>query len=137
MDQTDKRILALLRHNARMPFAEVGREIGLSRTAVQDRVGRLEANGTIAGYHTAITEREARPLQAIVTVKIATRPCEPALSWLVSLTEVHQVLSTAGEIDAVLLCDVADAEHLSRLNDTIGASPLIASATSHLVLRRV
>jgi DNA-binding Lrp family transcriptional regulator len=137
MDATDKRILALLHDNARIPFAEVGRTIGLSRTAVQDRVARLEANGTIAGYQTKITNREALPLQAVVTVKITSRPCDPALNWLVSLPEVHQVMSIAGEFDALLLCHVADAGHLSRLNDTIGSNPLIASATSHLVLRQL
>lgn len=137
MDATDKRILALLHNNARIPFAEVGRAIGLSRTAVQDRIARMEANGTIAGYHTKITKRESLPLQAIVTVKITNRPCDPALIWLASLTDVHQVMSIAGEFDALLLCHVADAGHLSRLNDTIGASPLITSATSHLVLRQL
>ena len=42
MDHTDQKILAALARNARLSFAALGREIGLSRTAVQDRVGRLE-----------------------------------------------------------------------------------------------
>ncbi|MEO1324996.1 MAG: AsnC family transcriptional regulator, partial [Pseudomonadota bacterium] len=47
LDRTDQRILALLERDARKSYSSIGRDVGLSRTAVQERVSRLESNGTI------------------------------------------------------------------------------------------
>jgi len=54
MDGIDRAILDALRANARATFAELAREVGLSAPAVHDRVGKLEAQGVITGYHAAV-----------------------------------------------------------------------------------
>lgn len=136
MDRTDKRILGLLGKNARMSFAALGREIGLSRTAVQDRVTRLETAGIIRSYDANFSIQEAGMISALLFIKIAVRPCDQALEWLASLEGVHEVLSLSGNIDAVARCVVASTNDLTALNDKIGASQLIASSTSSLVLAR-
>jgi DNA-binding CsgD family transcriptional regulator len=41
----DRALIALLGENARMPVAELARKLGLSRTTVQARIERLEADG--------------------------------------------------------------------------------------------
>lgn len=136
MDRTDKRILGLLGKNARMSFAALGREIGLSRTAVQDRVTRLEAAGVIRSYDTNFSMHDAGMISALLFIKIAVRPCDQALEWLASLEGVHEVLSLSGDIDAVARCVVASTNDLTALNDKIGANQFIASSTSSLVLAR-
>lgn len=136
MDRTDKRILGLLGKNARISFAALGREIGLSRTAVQDRVTRLETAGIIRSYDINFSIQEAGMISALLFIKIAVRPCDQALEWLASLEGVHEVLSLSGNIDAVARCVVASTSDLTALNDKIGASQLIASSTSNLVLAR-
>lgn len=133
MDLTDKRILAALERNARISAAELGRSIGLSRTAVQDRIARLETRGVITGYRAQIAGEDLLP--AVLFVKIAVRPCDPALRWLSGLEGVREVISLTGEIDAMVHCSLPDAQALSRLNDVIGASDYITSATSSMVLR--
>lgn len=135
VDQTDKRILALLDRNARISFAALGREISLSRTAVQDRVAKLEADGVIKGYHADYATEQSRLIHAMLFVKIAVRPCDPALNWLASLDGVHEVLSLSGEIDAIVKCVVPSPNDLTKLNDAVGASTFIATSTSSLVLR--
>lgn len=134
MDLTDQKILAALARNARMSFAALGREIGLSRTAVQDRVGRLEDRGVITGYHTEYDAEAAGLVRAVLFVTIAARPCELALAWLASLSGVEEVLSLSGEIDALVRCRVASPVALTALNDRIGTSELIASSVSSLIL---
>ena len=136
MDRTDKRILGMLGKNARMSFAALGREIGLSRTAVQDRVTRLETASIIRSYDANFSIQEAGMISALLFIKIAVRPCDQALEWLASLEGVHEVLSLSGNIDAVARCVVASTNDLTALNDKIGASQLIASSTSSLVLAR-
>lgn len=134
LDRTDKRILMLLNHNARMSFAAIGREIGLSRTAVQDRVSKLENEGIINGYSTKFSLEQAGLVEAIIFIKIAVRPCEPVIGWLSSLEGVYEVLSLSGEIDAIAKCCVASLSELSELNDRIGNSELIESSISNMIL---
>nr|WP_319388942.1 Lrp/AsnC family transcriptional regulator [uncultured Cohaesibacter sp.] len=137
LDQTDKRIVAILERDGRITAAELGRQIGLSRTAVQDRISRLESNGTITGYHARLSPSEDSLIRAILFVKIAIRPCEKALLWLSELEGVQEVASLTGDIDAVVRCAVPDVNALARLNDRIGASELISSSTSGIILHQL
>ena len=57
MDDTNKEILRMLRDNGRMPFAEIGKKLDISRVAVKKRVAKLEAEGVIRGYK-AVIHRE-------------------------------------------------------------------------------
>ena len=50
MDAIDLRLVELLRENARLSYAELARQVGLSAPAVHERVGKLEAGGVIRGY---------------------------------------------------------------------------------------
>ena len=50
LDRIGRELLSLLKANAREPVASLARKLGLSRSAVQERIGRLEREGIIAGY---------------------------------------------------------------------------------------
>src|ERR687898_1628199 len=58
MDAIDRRIVALLRENARRSFKDIGEDVNLSAPAVKRRVDRLEADGVVRGY-TAIVDPAA------------------------------------------------------------------------------
>lgn len=47
IDEKDNEIINLLLKDARMSYSDIGEEIGLSRTAVKNRVANLEKNGII------------------------------------------------------------------------------------------
>ena len=63
MDQTDSRILELLKENARLSYSEIGETVGLSRVTVKRRIEQMEKSGIIKGYH-AIVDPEA-PVKGI------------------------------------------------------------------------
>jgi Lrp/AsnC family leucine-responsive transcriptional regulator len=50
LDNTDRRILRLLRQDGRMSHAAIAKEVRLSGPAVHDRVRKLEQRGFISGY---------------------------------------------------------------------------------------
>jgi Lrp/AsnC family leucine-responsive transcriptional regulator len=50
LDETDEKLLALLEQNARRPVVALAKAVGLSRSAVQDRLARLEDSGAVARY---------------------------------------------------------------------------------------
>src|SRR5580693_156177 len=49
MDALDLKILALLDADARRPYAEIARELGVSQPTVADRIRRLETRGIVRG----------------------------------------------------------------------------------------
>jgi DNA-binding Lrp family transcriptional regulator len=54
MDATDRKIVTLLRANARRSFKDIGQHVHLSAPAVKRRVDRLERDGVIRGYSASI-----------------------------------------------------------------------------------
>jgi Lrp/AsnC family leucine-responsive transcriptional regulator len=135
IDRTNKRILALLRKDGRMSAAAIGRAIGLSRPAVQERISLMERSGHILGYHAEVAETLGL-VSAVLFVQIAERPCEKALQWLMTLAGVTSAISLAGEIDAIVFATMPTMADLSALNDQVLASPLILSAKSTVILRQ-
>jgi Lrp/AsnC family leucine-responsive transcriptional regulator len=57
LDEIDRRILAVLEEDCKLPLAKVGEKVGLSAPSVVERVRKLEADGFIAGYHAHLDAR--------------------------------------------------------------------------------
>ncbi len=91
----------------------------------------------ISGYRVQVSDAQDGLIRAVLFVKIAVRPCDRALNWMASLEGVQEVASLSGDVDAIVTCAVPDAAALTALNDKMGASDLITSSTSSLVLRNL
>jgi Lrp/AsnC family leucine-responsive transcriptional regulator len=51
LDEIDHRLLALLQKDDRLSLADLGKQIGLSASSVNERIKRLGARGVIEGFH--------------------------------------------------------------------------------------
>lgn len=69
-DQLDRQILKLLQADARMPHAEIGKKVGLSRQAVTKRVKSLEDWRYIRGY-TVVTDHYEKNVNMAVIFTVA------------------------------------------------------------------
>ena len=104
LDERDLAILTALQDDARATYADVGARVGLSSSAVHDRVRKLEQQGVIRGYR-AIVHPEAVGL--FVTALIAVTPLDPHQpddlpARVRELPEVEDCYSVAGEANYVL-----------------------------------
>ena len=59
MDDLDRKILALLAKNARMPVKEIAEQVALTSPAVSSRIHKLETDGIIGGYTVTLNQHEA------------------------------------------------------------------------------
>jgi Lrp/AsnC family transcriptional regulator, leucine-responsive regulatory protein len=116
-DDTDRVIAAALVADGRSTLKSLAEATGLSVSAVQARVRRLEAGGVIKGY-TALVDPDAigLPLAAIVAIT----PLDPAHEYdiperLAGLTEVESCHSVAGEDSFVLFVRVSSPTALEEL----------------------
>lgn len=58
MDKIDAMLITLLQENARAPLKTLAQRVFLSAPAVSSRIDKLEKQGIILGYHTAINRQK-------------------------------------------------------------------------------
>jgi Lrp/AsnC family leucine-responsive transcriptional regulator len=137
MDETNKKLLALLREDARMSAAALGQKLGLSRTAVRERMKRLERDKIILGYTVLASRPEvAHVITAILSIQISQRPCAPVLAKLRCVEGLVACYSTAREVDAVMIVEAANTLSLTALIDQISAISSIGSVEAMISLSR-
>lgn len=135
LDELDGRILALLEANGRESTTKLAAKVGLSRSAVQERVARLERDGVIQGY-TVRRGPGARPagVDAYLTVKLSGPVCARLAPQLRDLPEVQRIESLAGELDMLIRVRCADLAALGALRDRIARLPDVVDVTTAPIL---
>ncbi len=138
MDKKDQKILELLVGNGRMSYVDIGKELGLSRVAVRERVNQLIEEGVIEGFSAVInSEKVGKQVSAFFEVD-----CEPS-----SLVEVAQNLADNPSVAScyqmtgpstlhmhVLVEDFKKLE--SFINEELYSLEGITRVESHILLRR-
>ena len=108
MDNIDRKILDLLRQNARAGYGDIGGVVGLSASAVKRRVDRLVADGVIRGF----TIKVDHAVDGMATEAYVELFCRGT----VAPDELRRILSAVPEVvDAGTVTGSADAIVLSRL----------------------
>ncbi|MCB1759498.1 MAG: Lrp/AsnC family transcriptional regulator [Gammaproteobacteria bacterium] len=117
MDNYDRKIIRALRENARTSLAEIGRRVGLSRSAVAERVERLEQSGVVNGYSVRLGGTAAAGLQAYFQLTFSPFHLHQLAPRLRSIPELTRIHALSGEIDLMLFAEV---ESMDRLNQIRG-----------------
>ncbi|MEZ3159053.1 Lrp/AsnC family transcriptional regulator [Microbacterium sp. BWT-B31] len=116
-DSVDLRLLQEVSLDGRATLAQLSEKVGLSVSAVQARMRRLEASGVIAGYR-ALLDPEAvgKPLAAFVEIT-PLDPAQPddAPERLAHLTAIEACHSIAGDASYMLFVRVASPRALEAL----------------------
>jgi DNA-binding Lrp family transcriptional regulator len=106
----------LLQENAKLTFAEIGSNVGLSSSAIKRRVDRLEHDGVIVGYGARIDPSALGDgIEALIEVYCADRiaPADVGRS-LSDLEQVVSAFTVSGEPDAVIRARVANIADLEK-----------------------
>ena len=131
----DRALLALLSENARMPVTELARKLGLSRTTVQARIERLEADGVIAGYGLRLSDAYRSGLvRAHVLITIAPKSLPAVTAALAAISEVTTLHSVSGTFDLIAILAAPSIADLDSLIDLIGAIDGVERTLSSIIL---
>jgi Lrp/AsnC family leucine-responsive transcriptional regulator len=132
VEAINRQILSLLAADGRLSFTELARQTGLSVSAVQQRVRRLEEHGVIRGYCANIDPVAAGlPLTAFVSIK----PFDPAApddapERLAQLAAIEACHSVAGDESYILKVRVASPSALEELLQQIRAAANVSTRTT-------
>jgi Lrp/AsnC family transcriptional regulator, leucine-responsive regulatory protein len=132
VDATDRAIVIALSKDGRLSFTELAHRIGLSVSAVHQRVRRLEQRGIIQGYSARVDlTAVGLPLTAFVSIK----PLDPAApddapERLAALPEIEACYSVAGEEFYLLKVRVESPGELERLLQEIRSGAGVSTKTT-------
>lgn len=117
LDDTDLRILALVQRDGKLAQAEIGRRVGLSTAAVNERLKKLEKAGVIRRYAALVDPAAVGAgLTAFVEVFIEHPRHETTfIERMLGLDEVQECHYVTGEFSLLLKIRVRDVEALQEL----------------------
>ena len=132
MEKLDRRILALLARDGRMSYTDIGKETGLSTSAAQQRVRRLEHRGVIKSSHARLDPAE---LGLLVTAFVAIKPFDAsqpddAPDRLRHMPEIISCYSVAGEPSYLLKVQVETMVQLESLLSRIRTEGKVSTHTT-------
>ena len=140
MDATDDAILRHLTADARLPYRELGRLVGLSPNAAAARVRRMVADGRIGGFTVrgAAGGAAARTggLEVLVDVRLAPDADSDAFRRATAARpEVLDAVHVTGGYDYLVHAVVRDAAGLDRLVRAMKREDGAAQTVSRVALR--
>jgi Lrp/AsnC family transcriptional regulator, leucine-responsive regulatory protein len=142
MDDLDRDILIALQQDGRETNARLAERLGLSQSAMHERVRRLERGGVIRGYRADVApEALGVGLQAFVTAELEAHHRDHIETFergILRVPAIHACYHITGRFDYLLHIAVQDLDHLGRLiKHDLAAVPGVAKLETLLVLGEV
>lgn len=114
LDPTDYKIIELLQQNCKQTTKEMADQLGLSTTAVYERIKKLEKQNIITDYVAIVNKDKInRSFMAIAHIKIKSHSKDAILRFEKKVDQIPEVLEcfhVSGEYDYILKIGVQDME---------------------------
>ncbi|WP_157250124.1 Lrp/AsnC family transcriptional regulator [Nonomuraea typhae] len=134
LDELSKQIIEQLQNDGRMPYAAIGKAVGLSEAAVRQRVQRLQDAGVMQIVAVTDPLTLGFPRQAMIGVN-----CEGDLEMvadeLAAIDEIDYVVLTAGSFDVIVEVVCEGDSHLLEILSKIRAIPAVRATESFVYLK--
>ena len=132
MDDLDKRILSILRRDARTPYTEIADDVGTSEGTVRNRVEQLVEDGVIERFTVATRTGNVKAMIEVgVDVNVDTHDVsDDIVEW----PEVDFVWQVSGEDDIVLVVDAQDTARVNELITKARELEEVVSTKTRLIL---
>jgi len=116
----DQELLSVLRDNARASTTDLAKMLGLSRSTVQKRLERLEANGVIAGYTVQLSSTYLdQEVKAHVSVTVNPSLTGEIIRAMTLRDFIRAIYSVSGPHDLILEIAAQNVSDLDKMIDDI------------------
>ena len=135
MDEIDRQLIALLRENSRTPLATLAKKLRVARGTVQNRLAKLEADGTVTGYTVRLRPQvEEQRIRALMSVAVEGNKAEAVLRALRGDPAVGALYSTNGRWDFVAELRVENLQEFDRIIARISLFEGVSRTETNLLL---
>lgn len=112
LDETDKKILALLQTDAKMSIKEIAEQVNMTKTPIYDRIRRLEEQGIIEKYVALVDRKKVNGGMLVfcsVSLEVQKLPeIEAFKNEIMQIPEVMECYLMGGANDFLLKVIVKD-----------------------------
>jgi len=135
MDTIDRKIIQLLREDARKPVTVIAEILGLSRLTIQKRLKELQQQDVIRGYTIRTgAGYQSEKFRAQVLLGVRSSVGQRLIGFLRGFPEITSVHSLAGRFDATLMIEADSSEAIDRVLDQVRQHPEVDRTESCLLL---
>jgi len=131
----DQELLSALRSNARVSTTELSRILNTSRSTIQKRLERLEAENVIAGYTVILsTNYLDQEIKAHVSITVEPRATDKIIRQMQMLNSVRSIYSVSGPYDLIAEIAAFSVNDLDQVIDKIIGIDGVERTTSSVIL---
>jgi DNA-binding Lrp family transcriptional regulator len=135
LDDTDRKLLNLLRADARESVSALARKLDLARSTVQERIARLERSRIITGYTIRSGEDFAeRQIAAHVMISVDPKMAASVTADLKKMSEVRSLAAISGTFDMMAEVAAETTAKIDTILDAIGRLKGVQKTMSSIVL---
>ncbi|TAI48972.1 Lrp/AsnC family transcriptional regulator [Flagellimonas allohymeniacidonis] len=142
LDTTDKKLIQLLQEDCKKTTKHYADQLNLSKTAVYERIRRLERQGIITKYVALVNkEKVQRDFTVLCHVRLVQHTKENVKQFereILKLEEVSECFHVSGDYDYILKVNV---ENMKRYRDfmvtKLTVIPNIGNTQSSFVIQEV
>lgn len=138
LDDTDRRLVSLLREDGRMPVSELARRLDVARATVTSRLDRLVSNGIIIGFTVRVRD-ELAPLgvRAMTLIEVEGRTTDNVIRQLRGFPEILALHTTNGAWDLVAELGAESLGHFDAVLGRIRSIDGVLNSETSLLLSSV
>ncbi len=138
MDDLDRQLIALLRADARATVAYLAKKLGVARGTVQNRIAKLETDGTIAGYTVRLKpQSDVHRIAALMTIEVEGNTLDKVSRTLRGDPAVEALHSTNGRWDLIAELRADSLEEVDQVINRIRTLESIARTETSLLLSTI
>ena len=135
MDELDHQLIARLRSNARTSVASLAKQLQVARGTIQNRIAKLERDGTIVGYTVRLGSQLDEPgITALMTIAVAGNRADTVLRNLRGDPAIRTLHTTNGRWDIIAELRADTLEAFDRVLGRIRKLEGIAKTETSLLL---
>lgn len=135
MDETDIRLIAALRVDARASLSDLALRLGLSRATVRARIERLRERGDILGFTVVTREDTLRdPVRGLMMIGIEGRGTDRIVRQVQGMPDVRAIHTTNGRWDVIVEIGTATLEAFDGVLSRIRKIDGVATSETSLLL---
>ncbi len=136
MDETDRKILKILKNDARAGYVEIGNQVGLSEGAVRKRIKNLTDDDVIRKFTVKIGVKEGAEAITLLTVNPAY-PTQEVTKRIQLIPNVETIYEVTGEYDIVAVIGGMNVVEVNECIEKIRRVEGIMKTNTMIVLRNL
>ena len=134
-------LIRILKQNSAIPRADLARQLGLSEADLAAKIAKLEANGTILGYHAVINREvwDTGTVTAVIEVRVTPEReggFDRIANRIAGFEEVESVYLMSGGHDLMVVVEGSNLREVAAfVADKLSTIEAVQSCATHFRLK--